>query len=180
MIFTTERLLLRPVQIEDKESILKYHSDSEANKYQGWIPKTIEDVEVFIGKLASIPNQPGTWFQQAVLEKETQLLIGDIGIHFTGEENLQAELGYTISKEKQGLGYATEAISKVIDFLFFELKKHRITASADPENIPSIKVLEKLGFRKEAHFVESYYQDGKWLDDVLYALLSKEWKKNEK
>lgn len=174
MNIETDRLQLRPININDKQAMWSYRSDAEANKYQGWIPKTLADVEEFIGKLAPTFNQSQTWFQLAVIEKETGLLIGDIGIHFMGNENLQVELGYTIAKEKQGFGFATEALKSVIYFLFQTLKKHRITASADPRNIPSIKVLEKLGFRKEAHFIESYYQDGKWLDDALYALLAKE------
>lgn len=171
----TERLQLRPLNINDKQAIFSYRADTEANKFQGWIPKTLADVKEFIGKIAPTFNQNETWFQLAVIEKETGLLIGDIGIHFMGTENLQVELGYTIAKEKQGSGYATEALKAIIDYLFTTLQKHRITASADPQNIPSIKVLEKLGFRKEAHFIESYYQNEKWLDDVLYAMLKKEW-----
>jgi len=175
MILETKRLQLRPININDTYAIFNYRSDAEANRFQGWIPKSIADVEVFIGKLAQKPNLSETWYQLALIEKETGHFVGDIGIHFIGDKNLQVELGYTVAKEKQGLSYATEAVKSIIDYLFHSLNKHRITASADPKNTPSIKVLEKLGFRKEAHFIESYYQDGKWLDDVVYALLAKEW-----
>ena len=177
MQLNTKRLVLRPVEANDKHAILAYRSDSEANKYQGWIPKTLDDVETFFGKLSAEINVPDTWFQLAVINKNTNELIGDIGIHFIDEQ--QVELGYTIAKQHQGLGFATEAAFAVIDFLFSELKKHRITASIDPENIASVALLEKLGFRKEAHFVESLFLNDNWVDDVIYALLAREWKNEE-
>ncbi|WP_372650976.1 GNAT family N-acetyltransferase [Draconibacterium sp.] len=174
MQLNTKRLVLRPLTLNDKHALLAYRSDSEANKYQGWIPKTIDDVETFLGKLSAEFNVPDTWFQLAVVEKQDNKLIGDIGIHFIDEQ--QVEIGYTIAKQHQGLGFATEASKAVINYLFGELKKHRITASVDPENIASVALLEKLGFRKEAHFKESLLINGQWVDDVIYALLAREWK----
>lgn len=174
MQLETKRLLLRPIEANDKHAILVYRSDAEANKYQGWIPKSLDDVETFFGKLATEFNVPDTWFQLAVVKKTTNELIGDIGIHFIDEQ--QVELGYTIAKQHQGLGFATEAAKAIIKYLFCELKKHRITASVDPANVASFVVLEKLGFRKEAHFKESLLINDQWVDDVIYALLAKEWK----
>ena len=63
-----------------------------------------------------------------------------------------------------------------IDYLFNSLSKHRIIASVDPQNVPSIRLLERLNFRQEAHFRESLLIDGKWVDDVIYGLLKKDWK----
>lgn len=177
MQLNTKRLVLRPLTINDKHAFLAYRSDAQTNKYQGWIPKTLNDVETFFGKLSAEFNVPNTWFQLAVVEKNSNELIGDIGIHFIDEQ--QVELGYTIAKQHQGLGFATEAAIVVIDYLFCELKKHRITASVDLENIASFAVLEKLGFRKEAHFRESLLLNNKWVDDVIYALLAREWKNPE-
>lgn len=175
MKLVTERLILRPIKLEDKHVILDYRSDEEANKYQGWIPKTLEDVEEFIAKLSPKPNLPGSWFQLAILEKESGRIIGDLGIHFLEEEIQQVELGYTLNKNYQGKGYATEALKSAINYLFIEQKKHRITASVDPGNLPSCKLLERLDFRKEAHLIESLCFNGKWVDDVIYAMLAREW-----
>jgi RimJ/RimL family protein N-acetyltransferase len=57
------------------------------------------------------------------------------------------------------------------------LKLHRLSATADPRNLASVKLLERLGFRKEAHFVKSLWFKGEWADDVVYGLLREEWKK---
>ena len=175
MNFITERLKLRPISIDGKEAVFRYRLDGETNKYQGWIPKNIKDVEEFIKKTATEYNQPETWFQLVIIEKKTDNIIGDIGIHFLNIDDKQVEIGYTLDRDFHGMGYATEALISVIDSLFNDLKKHRITASIDPKNTASIKLVERLGFRKEAHFVESYYSKGKWVDDVVFALLEKEW-----
>jgi len=175
MKLETERLLLRPITLGDKIEIFKYRSDAETNKYQGWIPKTIDDVEIFIGKISKQINESNTWFQFVIIEKETQTIIGDFGIHFWDSENKQVEIGCTLNKDSQHKGYATESAKKIIDYLFKELNKHRIIASIDPKNMASIKLVEKIGFRKEAHLVESLFINGIWVDDLLYALIEKDW-----
>jgi len=73
MKLETERLILRPISINDKTEIFAYRSDKESNKYQTWIPNTIEDVESFIDNIAKQINEPETWFQFAIIEKESPL-----------------------------------------------------------------------------------------------------------
>ncbi len=175
MKLETKRLTIRPIDIIDKGALFAYRSDEETNQYQGWIPKSIGDVETFIGKTAENINEPLTWFQLVIIEKESQKLIGDIGLHFFDDENKQVEIGCTLNKAYQNKGYATEALKQVIDYLFKSLNKHRITTSIDPRNKSSIRLVERIGFRKEAHFVESLLINGVWVDDLIYALLENDW-----
>ncbi|MDP3916101.1 MAG: GNAT family N-acetyltransferase [Bacteroidota bacterium] len=177
MILETKRLIIRPIALDDKDEIFEYRSDRETNKYQGWIPTTVADVEIFIGKISKQINEPGTWFQFAIVEKETKKVVGDLGVHFFDSENKQVEIGCTLNKYFQHQGYATEAVKSVIDYLFKELNKHRIITSIDPDNKNSIRLVERIGFRKEAHFVESLWVNGKWVDDLIYALIEKDWEK---
>nr|WP_321407125.1 GNAT family protein [uncultured Carboxylicivirga sp.] len=171
--FTTERLFLRTVDSKDAELIFNYRSDVETNKYKGWIPNTINDVEVFLSKVSTEINIPNTWYQFVIIESNKSKIIGDLGIHFIDDE--QAEIGCTLAKEYHGNGYATEALKSVIDYLFNQVNKHRIIASIDPNNLNSIGLVERLGFRKEAHFKESLFLNGQWVDDIVYAILKKEW-----
>jgi RimJ/RimL family protein N-acetyltransferase len=175
MKFETKRLILRPITLDDKNEIFEYRCDKDTNKYQGWIPETIDDVETFIGKIAKQINEPFTWFQFVIIEKQTQKIIGDLGIHFFDNENMQVEIGCTLNKDFQNQGYATESIKRVIDYLFKEMNKHRIITSIDPGNKNSIRLVERIGFRKEAHLVESIFINGKWVDDLVYALIEKDW-----
>nr|WP_315029308.1 GNAT family protein [uncultured Chryseobacterium sp.] len=171
----TERLFLRDITIDDKQAIFDYRSDAEANKFQSWIPETLEDVEGFIQRNNKEFNQPESWYQVLITHKETKDVIGDIGIHFFGDENLQVELGITLDKSFQGRGYASEALKAVIDLLFNEFHKHRITASIDPDNADSDKLMKRIGLRKEGHFVKSLFWKNNWVDDVIYAVLREEW-----
>lgn len=82
-----------------------------------------------------------------------------------------------MNKNIQNKGYATESVKKVIDYLFKDLNKHRIITSIDPDNKNAIRLIERIGFRKEAHFIESLLINGKWVDDMIYALIEKDWGK---
>lgn len=175
MLLETERLLLRDITIDDKQAIFDYRSDAETNKFQSWIPETLEDVESFIQRNIKEFNQPESWYQVLVTEKRTKAVIGDVGIHFFGSENLQVELGITLNKNFHGQGYASEALKGIIDFLFNDLNKHRIMTSVDPDNVDSIQLMERIGFRKEGHFVKSLFWKNNWVDDVIYALLQEDW-----
>jgi RimJ/RimL family protein N-acetyltransferase len=172
----TERILLRPIESKDNKQVFGYRSDTETNKYQGFIPKELEEVNSFIAKNPSEINQPESWFQFVIIQKKSDKIIGDIGIHFIGDDSFQSEIGCTLSKEFHGKGFATEAMKIIIDYLFKTLDKHRIICSVDPKNSGSIKLLEMLNFRKEAHFKESLLINGEWTDDIIYALLKSEWK----
>lgn len=172
----TNRLTLRPLEQKDAKEVFDYRSDANTNKYQGWIPESVDEVKDFIkNKVATTIDVADTWFQFAIISKNEGTVIGDLGIHFIDEDKSQAEIGCTINKHHHGKGYATEALTEAVSYLFNDLNKHRIHASVDPRNIGSVKLMEKLGFRKEAHFRESLYLNNEWVDDVIYALLQPEW-----
>lgn len=173
---STERLVLKGIKLSDAESLFKYRSKPEIFEFQNWKPQTLQDVKIFISEnIAKVPNFPDTWYQLGVFIKQTDQLVGDIGIHFIDSDDKQAEIGYTLAQEYQGIGYAAEAVRGVLNYLFNNLKKHRITASVDPRNKKSIALLERIGMRKEAHFKKSLWFNEEWVDDIVYAILEEEW-----
>lgn len=169
----TERLLLRPLTLADAEAFFRYRSLPEVCRFQSFQPKTLSEIEAFLrANEQTPPNMPGSWRQLAIcLRDGTQ--IGDVGLHTLDE--WQLELGYTLAPEQQHKGYATEAIAAVLRQAFTVWNKHRVTASVDPENRASIRLLERLGFRQEAHFRKSYRMNGEWVDDCVYAMLREDW-----
>lgn len=170
----TERCLLRRLTLDDAPVMFSYRSLPEVYRYEFWQPKTLTEIEEFINQGFEVAeNTPHTWVQFAVCLREGQM-IGDVGIHFLGDDN-HVEIGYSIAPKFQGRGYATEAVEALVDHIFSDLKKHRITASIDPGNIKSEALLLRLGFRKEAHFIKSILFNGIWVDDVIYAILAEEW-----
>jgi RimJ/RimL family protein N-acetyltransferase len=169
------RIKLRPLVLNDALTLLRYRSDPAVRRFQSWEPETLDMVLEFIQALAREPNLPGTWFQFGIIHRATGELIGDCGIHFPRDEDHQAEIGITLAPAHQGQGFAAETLALVFDYLFGELGKHRVYGSVDPANTASLHLLERVGMRKEAHFLESLWFKGHWADDVVYGLLSREW-----
>jgi RimJ/RimL family protein N-acetyltransferase len=175
----SKRIILRPLVANDAQDVFSYRSDPEVCQFQSWKPKTIANVEEFIAtRIASEPNLPDTWFQFAICRSTPYELIGDCGLHFLKHESSQVEIGITLKREQQGRGYATESLVLVFNYIFYDLKKHRIFGSVDPGNHASIKLMERMSMRKEAHFVETFWSGDRWLDDMVYAILAREWKKS--
>ena len=173
----TARLVLRRLQLSDCAGILAYRADPQVARFQGWEPRSLEEMHEFVkAQLALQPNMPDTWFQLAITLRPGGELIGDCGLHFPPDGPHQAELGITVAPAYQRQGYAAEALTVVLDYLFLELDKHRAYASVDPDNIASRRLLARLGMRQEAHFRESLWFKGRWADDVIYALLQHEWR----
>jgi RimJ/RimL family protein N-acetyltransferase len=173
IMIKSQRLTLKPIALEDAGEVFAYRGDAESNKYQGWIPNTLEDVVEFINKNPVTFNVSNSWFQLAIIDNATAQLIGDVGIHFVDDE--QCEVGCTINKEYHQKGYAKEALKATIDYLFQDLNKHRITASVDPRNNASVNLMKSLGFRLEAHHIKSLFFKNEWVDDMVFAILKEEW-----
>lgn len=176
---TTERLVIAMMRTLHVASLVEYRNHPDVARYQDWsVPFTVEMVERMIAEQSALDGPTGDeWVQLAIEPREgapTGAAIGDVavGIH---DSNRQASIGYSITPTHQGRGYATEAVTAVIDALFGEAGIHRITASIDPQNVASRRVLDKLGFRFEGRSPLSVFVRGEWLDDDRFAVLDSEW-----
>jgi len=160
----------------DLETFQAYRNDPEISRYQSRETFSREEALDFINEQKSLePLVPGRWFQFAVALKETLTLVGDCAVNINEENTLQAEIGFTFAREHQGKGYATEAVRRLLDFLFTEAGLHRVIAITDCENQPAVTLLERTGLRREGHFLQNVWFKGKWGDEYLYAILKSEW-----
>lgn len=171
----TTRLCLRSLQSGDADKLFSYRRHPEVLRYQTWEPQSLEEVVEFINSMSARKfNEPG-WHQIALALRDDNNLVGDCGIHILEEDERIAEIGITLDPAYQSMGYASEALNAVLTKLFVELKKHRVIASVDPLNSPSIALMERIGMRKEGHFVKSLWFKNDWVDDVRFAMLAEEW-----
>jgi RimJ/RimL family protein N-acetyltransferase len=172
----TPRLILRHFRESDIPTWLAYRADPDVARFQGWNPPTLESITELVQDMsAKAGPAAGTWFQIAVEEKSTNTHIGDIGIFLRGNEPRQAMIGYSFARAAQGKGYATETATATLDYIFGKLDVHRVMADALAVNDRSIRLLQRLGFQQEGYFRESeWFEDG-WADDVIYAILRREW-----
>lgn len=165
----TNRLILRPLVIQDAVDFFEYRSKPEANRFQGWIPEKLQDTKDFIQyRISSTLNIPDTWTQLAIIHRESQDLIGDIGIYFMPDKQNEVKLGYTLSADHQGKGYATEALAALINYLQSDLGKNRFIALIAPENIPSIHLVKRLGFIQIDIENETELQVEEYPEDLLF------------
>lgn len=173
----TQRLVLRRFCEGDAPALAAYRSAPEIARYQSWgIPVSLEAATALIREVAERDTHMPGWFQYAVELRTDCTLIGDIGVNLH-ENQRQAEIGYTIAAEYQGRGFATEAVRRVLEHLFVDRRLHRISAECDARNLPSARLLERLGFRREGYRVANTWLKGEWTDDLLFGLLATDWQR---
>jgi RimJ/RimL family protein N-acetyltransferase len=178
MHLQTTRLTLRNFIDADLEAFWAYRNDPEVAKYQGWeFPYPREKAQAFIDSMKSdaVPRA-GEWMQFAVAMKDTDELIGDLGCYVKKEDSRQAVIGFTIAKKYWRKSYATEIIPCLLKYLFVNMGMHRVSADCDADNTASYRTLEKLGFRREAHYVDSFLFNGVYTSEFYYGMLQREWR----
>ncbi len=176
LILRSPRLNLRRLCTEDVAPIAAYRALPEVALFQSWESYSLADAAKLVDDQATVvPDIPGTWLQLALVLSESAKVIGDCGIHFRGDDPWQVELGITLSPTYQGRGLATEALTRVLEYVFDRLGKHRVTAVTDAENRAAASLFRHLGFRREAHNVEHVWFKGAWGSEYLFALLNREW-----
>jgi RimJ/RimL family protein N-acetyltransferase len=173
----TERLRLRPFQVDDLEGFVAYRSDPEVARYQSWdVSYSMTDARSFLASQRQLElGQPGEWLQLAIVDRRTGSLNGDCAVRVAIDPPATAEVGVTLATSRQGKGLATEALAAVVTALFEQQSMHRVFAEADDRNAPVKRLLERLGFRCEARLVEADWFKGEWSTLCVYAMLDREW-----
>ena len=172
-VIETERLLLRRITNDDVNEIFDLRSNPETMKY---IPRPlVKNNDEALAHITMIDDKinDNTGINWAITLKDNPKLLGIIGYYRLQPENYRAEIGYMLLPEFHGKGIIPEAVKRLVQYGFKDLKLHSIEAVIDPGNISSEKVLQKCGFVKEAHLKESDFWDGQFLDKVIYSLLEK-------
>jgi aminoglycoside 6'-N-acetyltransferase len=172
----TARLVLRRWRDADLAPLVGYLNDPLVARYQTWESYTEEAARELIERQRNLaPGVPGRWFNFALEVKATGALAGHVALCVRAEDARQAEIGFTLARPFQGQGLAAEAARRVLAYAFAELGLHRVVAITDTGNASSVALLERLGMRREGHFIRNIWFKGKWGDEYQYALLGEEW-----
>ncbi|NNC41808.1 MAG: GNAT family N-acetyltransferase, partial [Acidimicrobiia bacterium] len=173
----TDRLLLRPVRLEDAVSLAARRSEPAVARFQNWtLPYPIEKAEELVAELVTMDGpQNEQWWMAVIVDSTTDEPIGDLAVHMTWGMR-SAEIGYTLGSRHWGKGYATEAAEALIEFLFSHQSLTRISASLHPDNVASAMVLERLGFLFEGHTRLSFWVGTDNSDDWLYGMTRADWR----
>jgi RimJ/RimL family protein N-acetyltransferase len=174
----TERLVLRPFRPDDMEALAAIHSNQEVARYNYWEPRSLEEVRGLLARKigeASVSAE-GDRLSLAVFLPDAGEVIGDCVLHWSSKEHSQGEVGFLFNPLYHGHGYATEAARAMLGLAFDGMRLHRVVGRLEARNAASARVLERLGMRREAHFVENEYVKGEWQSEMVYALLELEWR----
>lgn len=173
----TARLELRPVRDEDVDRILEYRNLPEVNH---WLVCTEVDPASFRAAWRRAPDDPDDHSVAVVLNGA---VIGTVSLELAdgmGQPGMtartEARLGYIFDPTYAGHGYATEAATAMVAHAFERLGVRRITAGCFADNLASVRILEKVGMRREQHGVrDSWHAQLGWVDGYTYGILAEWW-----
>ena len=170
-VLHTERLLLRPLRQEDAGDLFELLRDEEVAFFVRRGPVIRAEIQEAVREHLRNPWEAHPTFV-VVLEER---VVGEVTLEIEPRD-LTANLGYAIAREHWGKGLATEAARTVVDYGFRVCGLAKVHARADPRNVGSVRVLEKLGMRREGLLRSHVLRRGERADRVLYGLLREEWR----
>lgn len=145
----TPRTLLRRLAPADLADFQAYRHDPAVGLYQGWLPQPDPEALAFLSEMSRLPLfQPGQWSQIGIAEPGGKL-IGDIGVGMAPDAQT-ATVGFTLRAASQGQGLAQEAVSAALGLIFQHTAVIGVNAFSDTRNLPSIRLLERLGMCRTA------------------------------
>ncbi len=170
----TRRLRLRQITAEDLPDFYALRENDAVRTYIQRPPGTYQEVQEILNKsLASFAkNETISW---AICFPGQPKLVGLMAFWRIAREHHYAEIGYSLLPEFWRQGIASEALQAVLKYGFEQMRLHRVEADVDPGNTASVRLLEKFGFVREAHFKENYFHDGRFFDSYIFSLLEPAW-----
>ncbi|PZG23045.1 GNAT family N-acetyltransferase [Micromonospora craterilacus] len=175
----TERLELRPFRPSDLADLHGYFADPAAHRYlYSEAPADLDGTRAVLARRQerTALRDKGDAIQLAAVLRRTGQLVGDVVLAWAEPEHRQGEIGYLLHPDHRGHGYATEAATAMLALAFDRFDLHRVVGRLDARNTASARVLERLGMRREAHLRENEFVKGEWADEVIYAMLARDWR----
>lgn len=172
---TTHRLHLREILAADAPALFAIHSNTDAMRWYGTEPMlTLHDAEKQVESFAAgrkLAN-PGT--RWGITDRASGQLLGSCGLFRWNRSWRSCALGYELAPAAWGRGLMHEALVGMLDWGFEHMALNRVEAQVHPQNTPSIRRLEALGFVREGLGRQAGYWLGEYRDLLQYALLRDE------
>jgi ribosomal-protein-alanine N-acetyltransferase len=171
----TSRLTLRELTPSDAPALFDIHRKADAMRYFGTDPlKELEEARKLIEKFDSWRTLPNPGVRWALESRATGELIGTCGLFAWNRNWCKCSVGYELAEGSQGKGFMREALRAAFSWIFEEMGLNRIEAQIHPDNAPSLRLAEQLGFRQEGLLREVARWDGKFRDLLQLGLLRRE------
>ncbi len=168
---STNRLILRPVNVTDVDDLYKIYADPDIMQY--WSEPPYQDVKQLADKIqqALDAESKGTALMVALVLRETMHTIGHLSLFNIHDISGRAEVGYLLHKDHWQKGYMSEALAAFIKACFDRLGLRRLEADIDPDNAASTALIRRMGFIQEGMFKSRWVVAGQITDSAMYGLL---------
>jgi len=180
MELITPRLRLREFVQADITALREMDAQAAMHTYERTPPTEAETRQSLEENLQNQKDIPRIVYRLAITIPPHDSVRGLIKLSRQWEAIREWEIGWAIHPHEWGKGYAPEAARYMMDHAFKQLDVHRIVAFCHVDNQASIRVMEKLGMHKDGRLRETRWLNGQWWDEYVYALLEKEWGREEK
>ncbi|MDF2797837.1 MAG: family N-acetyltransferase [Devosia sp.] len=178
----TDRMMLRTFERADLADLTAYHALPSMQRYVFSRTRDEADVADALNVLRGHVSlqRPGDTLTLAMVRKGDKKVIGHVSLNWQDATSGQGEVRFCINPSFSGQGYAAEALSAMFDLAFERFHIHRVFVRCDGRNHNSIKLMQKLGMRLEAHYREHALFQGEWDEELHFAILDREWKRSSK
>ena len=173
-VLYTQRLLLRKMKENDSHCLFTIWSNPDVTRFMNIENFSNENQAKEMIHFLNELSAQNKAMRYTIVEAKTNQIIGSCGFNTLDYENRKAEIGYELDSTFWGRGYGTEAVSSLVDYAFKQLHFTKIEAEVEPENLPSVKVLQKLHFSLEGTRRKSEESKGKSTDLHIYSRLQNE------
>jgi ribosomal-protein-alanine N-acetyltransferase len=173
----TPRLILRGLEESDADAIFAYASSPTVTQYVLWEKHQSKDETLGYLRDHVLPRYlEKTPEPYGICLKETpETVIGTIGCHRVGGLNRTMEMGYVLSESYHRRGIMPEAAAALLDYVFANTDTERVQAHSMAENVPSQRVMQKIGMRHEGCLRSALFHRGRFWDMEMYSILRGEW-----
>jgi len=175
----TARLVLRPFSAEDLPAFHALYSREDVWRYIPFRPESLDDSRAVLERISRMTaiGDDDDALRLAMTLPGSGAPIGDVSLWRTSREHSTGEIGFVLHPDHHGHGYAGEAATELLRIGFEVAAFHRIVGRCDARNAPSARLMERLGMRREAHHVENEIYRGEWTDELVFAMLDREWRR---
>jgi ribosomal-protein-alanine N-acetyltransferase len=170
-VLKTDRLTLRDIRVSDAQKIFEMRSSGRVNQFIARPNMNTIDASIALIEKTRLAYQNKQAIGWAGILRNSNQIIGTCGFNQIDFPNSRAEIGGELSVDYWGKNVAIEAVVTIIKFGLNTMKLHTIEAKVSPENRGAIFLLEKIGFKKEAHFVDRIFFNNAYSDMAVYTLI---------
>ena len=173
----TARLELRRFEQADLPALTAMRSREDVARYLLRPALSPEECGAELERAMAVRTleHEGEALDLAVVRRDTGAFIGDVILFFRNAEDGLGEIGFVFHPDHHGMGFAREAATAMLGVGFDVFGFHRVIGRCDADNTASAGLMERLGMRREAHFVRNARLKGRWADELVYAILDDEW-----